>query len=139
MAGRAEIDGFDLGMRVGAAHDGHGERTLQPDIVDVGVASGDELGVLDALERTADVRSGHDSAARWYHVVSRHPRQPAAARIILYAVDAGADRTQAAELASLAGAIERWAADLALAEEPARFLAALESAAPEANRGAQVR
>jgi len=50
-----------------------------------------------------------------------------------------ADRTQAAELAALAGAIERWAADLALAEEPARFLAALESAAPEANRGAQVR
>jgi hypothetical protein len=38
--------------------------------------------------------------------------------------------SRAVELAHLAGAIERWAADLALAEEPARFLAALESAAP---------
>ncbi len=35
-----------------------------------------------------------------------------------------------ADLASLAGPIERWAADLALAEEPAGFAAALESAAP---------
>jgi hypothetical protein len=35
-----------------------------------------------------------------------------------------------ADLAYLAGAIERWAADLSLAEEPARFLAALEDAAP---------
>jgi hypothetical protein len=40
------------------------------------------------------------------------------------------DPTRAAELAYLLGAIERWAADLALAEEPARFVAALESAAP---------
>jgi hypothetical protein len=38
--------------------------------------------------------------------------------------------SRAVELAHLAGAIERWAADLALAEEPARFLAALEAAAP---------
>jgi hypothetical protein len=35
-----------------------------------------------------------------------------------------------ADLANLVGAIERWAADLSLAEEPARFLAALEEAAP---------
>jgi hypothetical protein len=35
-----------------------------------------------------------------------------------------------ADVAHLAGAIERWAADLALAEEPGRFLAALEEAAP---------
>jgi hypothetical protein len=42
------------------------------------------------------------------------------------------DSTLAAELAYLAGAIERWAADLALAEEPARFLAALEAGAPPA-------
>jgi len=32
--------------------------------------------------------------------------------------------------AALAGAIERWAGDLALAEEPARFLTALEDGAP---------
>jgi hypothetical protein len=35
-----------------------------------------------------------------------------------------------ADLAYLAGAIERWAADLALTEEPAGFTAALEAAAP---------
>jgi len=35
-----------------------------------------------------------------------------------------------AELAALAAAIERWAGDLSLAEEPARFLAALEDGAP---------
>ena len=38
--------------------------------------------------------------------------------------------TVATELAHLAGAIERWAADLALAEEPSRFLTALAEAAP---------
>jgi hypothetical protein len=43
------------------------------------------------------------------------------------------DPTRAVELAYLLGAIERWAADLALAEEPARFVAALESAAPGAS------
>lgn len=41
-----------------------------------------------------------------------------------------ADRTLAADLADLASAIERWAADLALAEEPARFVAALDAGAP---------
>jgi hypothetical protein len=41
------------------------------------------------------------------------------------------ERSGQAELANLAAAIERAAADLALAEEPARFVAALESAAPE--------
>jgi hypothetical protein len=40
--------------------------------------------------------------------------------------DAGA----VAERASLAGAIERWSADLALAEEPAGFVRALERGAP---------
>ena len=41
------------------------------------------------------------------------------------------DPTVALELAHLAGAIERWAADLALAEEPSRFVIALaEGAAP---------
>jgi len=40
------------------------------------------------------------------------------------------DPSVAAELASLIGAIERWAADLSLAEEPSRFAAALEGAAP---------
>ncbi len=40
------------------------------------------------------------------------------------------DPALATDLAYLAGAIERWAADLALAEEPARFTAALEAAAP---------
>jgi len=44
------------------------------------------------------------------------------------------DRTHAADLAYLAGTIERWSADLALAEEPARFLAALESGAVDEGR-----
>ena len=35
-----------------------------------------------------------------------------------------------AEAAALAGAIERWAGDLSLGEEPARFVAALEDGAP---------
>ena len=35
------------------------------------------------------------------------------------------------EVADLAAAIERAAGDLALAEEPARFLAALEAGAPD--------
>ena len=35
-----------------------------------------------------------------------------------------------AATAALAAAIERWAGDLALAEEPARFLSALEDGAP---------
>jgi hypothetical protein len=35
-----------------------------------------------------------------------------------------------AEAAALTGAIERWAGDLALGEEPARFLRALEEGAP---------
>ena len=38
--------------------------------------------------------------------------------------------TAAAVAADLAGAIERWAADLSLGEEPARFLAVLEDFAP---------
>ena len=38
------------------------------------------------------------------------------------------DPTLAIDLAYLAGAIERWAGDLALAEEPARFQVVLESA-----------
>jgi hypothetical protein len=54
-------------------------------------------------------------------------------RIILYSVNDRPDPTRAIELAYLVGAIERWAADLALAEEPARFVAALESAAPWAS------
>jgi hypothetical protein len=36
----------------------------------------------------------------------------------------------AADLAHLAGAIERWAADLALTEEPSRFFSALTAGAP---------
>jgi hypothetical protein len=35
-----------------------------------------------------------------------------------------------ASTAALVAAIERWAGDLALAEEPARFLSALEDGAP---------
>ena len=38
-------------------------------------------------------------------------------------------KTQQGELANLAAAIERAAADLGLAEEPSRFIAALEEAA----------
>lgn len=34
------------------------------------------------------------------------------------------------QTAELAAAIERWAGDLALAEEPARFVSALEDGAP---------
>ena len=40
-------------------------------------------------------------------------------------------RTQQVDLANLAAAIERAAADLALAEEPSRFVAALDEAAQE--------
>ena len=39
---------------------------------------------------------------------------------------------QQAELANLLGVIERLAGELSLAEEPARFAAALEDAAPRA-------
>jgi hypothetical protein len=39
-------------------------------------------------------------------------------------------KAQQAEVAALLGVIERMAADLALAEEPARFIAALESGRP---------
>lgn len=42
----------------------------------------------------------------------------------------GPERRPSAELANLLAAIERAAGDLALAEEPARFRAALEAAAP---------
>jgi hypothetical protein len=42
------------------------------------------------------------------------------------------DPALAVDLAYLGGAIERWAADLAMAEEPAGFLAALDAAAPAA-------
>jgi hypothetical protein len=45
-------------------------------------------------------------------------------------MEARPDRSLAADLAYLAGAIERWTADLALPEEPARFIAALEAGAP---------
>ncbi len=44
---------------------------------------------------------------------------------------ADASRGRRVELADLAAVIERAAADLALAEEPARFLAALEGERPE--------
>ena len=40
------------------------------------------------------------------------------------------DAGNMAEAAALAGAIERWAGDLALGEEPARFVRALEDGAP---------
>jgi hypothetical protein len=39
-------------------------------------------------------------------------------------------RAQQAEVAALLGVIERMAGDLALAEEPARFIAALEAGRP---------
>jgi hypothetical protein len=48
-------------------------------------------------------------------------------------MEAHPDPSLVADLAYLAGAIERWAADLALAEEPAGFFAALETAAPDAS------
>ena len=41
-------------------------------------------------------------------------------------------KTQPAELAYLAAAIERAAGDLALGEEPSRFIAALDAGAEEA-------
>lgn len=40
------------------------------------------------------------------------------------------DAETMAEAAAMAAAIERWAGDLALAEEPARFLVTLEEGAP---------
>jgi hypothetical protein len=45
-------------------------------------------------------------------------------------------RRQQAEVAALLGVIERMAADLALAEEPARFITALEAGRPPAGEGA---
>jgi hypothetical protein len=42
----------------------------------------------------------------------------------------GRDAQAMATMAALAGAIERWAGDLALAEEPSRFVTALEDGAP---------
>lgn len=45
-------------------------------------------------------------------------------------------RRQQAEVAALLGVIERMAADLALAEEPARFITALEMGRPLAERTA---
>lgn len=48
------------------------------------------------------------------------------------------DRTPAApraDVAALISVVERWAADLALGEEPAAFVAALEAAAPPEERG----
>jgi len=44
------------------------------------------------------------------------------------------NKFQQAELANLLGVIERLAGDLSLAEEPARFAAALEDGAPDAGR-----
>lgn len=41
-------------------------------------------------------------------------------------------KAQQAEVAALLGVIERMAADLALAEEPARFIAALRAGRPPA-------
>jgi hypothetical protein len=53
---------------------------------------------------------------------------PSPASVSFLAVEAPRrDPTLAIDLAYLAGAIERWAGDLALAEEPSRFLVALES------------
>ena len=46
-----------------------------------------------------------------------------------------ADRSLQAELADLAGVIERLGGALALGEEPSNFAAALESGAPEGDRG----
>jgi hypothetical protein len=43
-------------------------------------------------------------------------------------------RTQQVDLANMAAAMERAAADLAVAEEPSRFIAALEEAAEEERR-----
>jgi hypothetical protein len=54
------------------------------------------------------------------------PRCPACGATDRSAEDRAGAR---AEAAALAAAMERWAGDLALAEEPARFLAALEDGA----------
>jgi hypothetical protein len=43
------------------------------------------------------------------------------------------NKFQQAEVADLLGVIERLAGELSLAEEPARFIAALDDAAPAAN------
>jgi hypothetical protein len=45
------------------------------------------------------------------------------------------NKFQQAELAALLGVIERLAGELSLAEEPARFAAALEEGAPAAGGG----
>ena len=48
----------------------------------------------------------------------------------MIALESGGLTPHMAEAAELAGAIERWAGDLALGEEPARFVRALEEGAP---------
>jgi len=49
-------------------------------------------------------------------------------------IDMTESRTEQVDLANLAAAIERAAGDLALAEEPSRFIAALEEGAEEERR-----
>jgi hypothetical protein len=49
-------------------------------------------------------------------------------------IDMAESRIEQVDLANLAAAIERAAADLSLAEEPSRFIAALEEAAEEEER-----
>jgi hypothetical protein len=53
-------------------------------------------------------------------------------------VTAGAPDPARAEAASMAALIERAEVDLAVAEEPSRFVAALEAGAPDDPRGSGV-
>ena len=59
-AGGPGVDAREHGVRVGTPDEGEGQRALEAHVVDIGIAAGDELRVLEPLERTADVLDRHD-------------------------------------------------------------------------------
>src|SRR3972149_1922883 len=59
-AGGPRVDAREHGVRVGTPDEGEGQRALQAHVVDIGIAAGDELRVLEPLERTADVLDGDE-------------------------------------------------------------------------------
>jgi hypothetical protein len=69
-------------------------------------------------------RRGHDSIGAVDH--DRDPQDPSPHPALM----TDAERSRQAALADLVAAVERAAADLALAEEPSGFLAALDAGAP---------
>jgi len=54
------VDAADGGVGVRAAYEGEMERAGELEVVHVGIAAGDELGILDALDRAPHVLNGHE-------------------------------------------------------------------------------